>query len=762
MKYKFSGFILDPNLRQLSYKNKPVYLTKKCYDLLDYFLKNPNEAVTREQLVEHVWSGRIVTDNTIDQCISKLRKTLNNECQGDYIKSVYAQGVRFIPDVITTNKTHQNHTTKLLSIKKEQWILVFALVVVTGFLFYFYNHNRKSDVSITQTVKNSPVAVSVVTVQSTSKDAPHNNQWFFDGGSVYLHNMLSKSEAIKLVNPKIINTKNSNTQKTVIDLLNKKKLDLAVVNDFAYDGEFYTAHTILRNQNGIIEKKLFKATKITQLMTEVSNWVLDTAALANLSVSSILENQDLSTNEFSLQSYMHAMSAQLKGNSKKAIVFLESAVEQDPEFKQAWYELAIAYRKQGNYKKSLAILNSIQGSSDYLAYKIAMVKGHTYDGMNKYQNALAAYQQSYSIVKGLGNDDKVAAIWVSQAITYINLENFVKSRELLDKALQLTNPESQAHFYGVIMNNYAKLEKAQHNYSEASEFTNKAIKAFIKSGDKRYEMQAKTRLSSLLIQLGYLIQAEELAKESLIYAKQQEQLRSISSNHFKLATIYHAIGMFQQSKQHWLAALELNKTLDIPIERATIFEYLIDLHLTFNKLNEVELYLTQLSELRKKNSAKRINTILKRAELKYALASKNSQKAESVITTVDEQSIISLYYGDLSLLKNSLIAAENHYLKALQEASQTSDYLKIVQVMNRLNKLYLQTDNLSIEKADNNIVLIEQYNPVAYPYLKYKAMLYYKQGKKIKAISLLQELKLKANDFWQVEDQLLLEKYQLQ
>lgn len=89
MEYNFSGFSLNSSKRELVFNKQSIYLTKKCYDLLVFLLQNSEKSLSKDQLVEHVWQGRIVTDNTIDQCISKLRKTLNDANPDEYIKSVY-------------------------------------------------------------------------------------------------------------------------------------------------------------------------------------------------------------------------------------------------------------------------------------------------------------------------------------------------------------------------------------------------------------------------------------------------------------------------------------------------------------------------------------------------------------------------------------------------------------------------------------------------------------------------------------------------
>lgn len=97
-------------------------------------------------------------------------------------------------------------------------------------------------------------------------------------------------------------------------------------------------------------------------------------------------------------------------------------------------------------------------------------------------------------------------------------------------------------------------------------------------------MQAKTRLASLLLREGDFEQAEELSLEALSYSKLQNQLRSVSSNHFKLAFIYQQTGRFQLAKQQWKDALELNAVLGIVDEKAAIYDYLVDLHIEFNDL----------------------------------------------------------------------------------------------------------------------------------------------------------------------------------
>ena len=52
-------------------------LTVKEFDLLLYFLRKPNRAFTREQLLGQVWGhGLLVTHRSVDRCVKTLRQKL--------------------------------------------------------------------------------------------------------------------------------------------------------------------------------------------------------------------------------------------------------------------------------------------------------------------------------------------------------------------------------------------------------------------------------------------------------------------------------------------------------------------------------------------------------------------------------------------------------------------------------------------------------------------------------------------------------------
>jgi DNA-binding response OmpR family regulator len=68
-------FHIDTSQNSLIHGSRIVYLGPLRTSLLHFLCKNVNTVVTREDLAQHVW-GRLVTDHTINQHISQLRKSV--------------------------------------------------------------------------------------------------------------------------------------------------------------------------------------------------------------------------------------------------------------------------------------------------------------------------------------------------------------------------------------------------------------------------------------------------------------------------------------------------------------------------------------------------------------------------------------------------------------------------------------------------------------------------------------------------------------
>lgn len=87
---------LDTSAHKLEIADEQVELTAKEYSILEYFMLHPNQLLTRQQILEHVWSydfegGR----NLIEVYVNRLREKITAAGANDPIVTLRGAGYRF-------------------------------------------------------------------------------------------------------------------------------------------------------------------------------------------------------------------------------------------------------------------------------------------------------------------------------------------------------------------------------------------------------------------------------------------------------------------------------------------------------------------------------------------------------------------------------------------------------------------------------------------------------------------------------------------
>ncbi|MBP2241034.1 DNA-binding response OmpR family regulator [Cytobacillus eiseniae] len=89
-------FSISKDSREVIYKGQVLgNLTPKEFDLLYYFVKNPKQVFSREQLLDRVWGYEFYGDErTVDVHIKRLRRKIGTPDQ-PYIQTVWGIGYKF-------------------------------------------------------------------------------------------------------------------------------------------------------------------------------------------------------------------------------------------------------------------------------------------------------------------------------------------------------------------------------------------------------------------------------------------------------------------------------------------------------------------------------------------------------------------------------------------------------------------------------------------------------------------------------------------
>jgi DNA-binding winged helix-turn-helix (wHTH) protein len=97
MKYKFENYTLDVERRELHFDGIIRSVEPQVFDLLHFLIKNSDRVVSRKDIFQAVWRGRIVSDAVLGTRINAARLAIGDDgTQQRLIKTLPRSGFRFI------------------------------------------------------------------------------------------------------------------------------------------------------------------------------------------------------------------------------------------------------------------------------------------------------------------------------------------------------------------------------------------------------------------------------------------------------------------------------------------------------------------------------------------------------------------------------------------------------------------------------------------------------------------------------------------
>ena len=104
MTFAFENHVLDRDRRELIHGSNPISVGPKVFDLLVYLLQHRTRVVTKDDLIEAVWGGRIVSESTLTSHINAVRKAIGDTGEEQrLIRTVARKGYRFVGDVLESD-----------------------------------------------------------------------------------------------------------------------------------------------------------------------------------------------------------------------------------------------------------------------------------------------------------------------------------------------------------------------------------------------------------------------------------------------------------------------------------------------------------------------------------------------------------------------------------------------------------------------------------------------------------------------------------
>jgi DNA-binding winged helix-turn-helix (wHTH) protein len=107
VRFRFGPFVLDLEAAELRNGTQPLPLRPKCFDLLVYLIDHRGKLVTKEQLLDDIWSDAVVSEATLSRTVASVRATLGDDsAKPNYIDTVSRRGYKFIGNVEELGAAH--------------------------------------------------------------------------------------------------------------------------------------------------------------------------------------------------------------------------------------------------------------------------------------------------------------------------------------------------------------------------------------------------------------------------------------------------------------------------------------------------------------------------------------------------------------------------------------------------------------------------------------------------------------------------------
>lgn len=115
----FADICIDTHNQLLHRQGQTINLAPKVYDLLVFLCQNSQRVISKDELMEQVWTGTLVTENAISRTLVKVRKALADDPKNpQYIITVPRKGYRMVANFVASD-TVSNQPESLVSTNQK-------------------------------------------------------------------------------------------------------------------------------------------------------------------------------------------------------------------------------------------------------------------------------------------------------------------------------------------------------------------------------------------------------------------------------------------------------------------------------------------------------------------------------------------------------------------------------------------------------------------------------------------------------------------
>src|SRR5262245_54128754 len=97
VEFRFAEFEIDLEQQELRRSGQVIAIEPQVFDLLVYLVSNRHRIVSKDELIEAVWQGRIISDAALSSRVSAARRAIGDNGEDQrLIRTLHKRGFRFV------------------------------------------------------------------------------------------------------------------------------------------------------------------------------------------------------------------------------------------------------------------------------------------------------------------------------------------------------------------------------------------------------------------------------------------------------------------------------------------------------------------------------------------------------------------------------------------------------------------------------------------------------------------------------------------
>ncbi len=195
MIYKFNNLELDTINYHLLVDGTETPVEPRVFSLIVYLIQNKHKIVSRDDLLDSIWKGRIVSDTSINNSIKSARKVLgDNGQQQAVIKTIHSRGYQFIANIeeLQNNNSNEQQFKQLLRQPTKNTRILFISIFLVGLIILINQYTNFLDSNLDEVNFSDTQEKSIAVLAFKDMSPESNQEYFSDGISEELLNLFTK------------------------------------------------------------------------------------------------------------------------------------------------------------------------------------------------------------------------------------------------------------------------------------------------------------------------------------------------------------------------------------------------------------------------------------------------------------------------------------------------------------------------------------------------------------------------------------------